>query len=178
MIKKENNKFISYFIMLITFFILILVTKGIIVNIQENNDLKDSYKIELDSKTEQLEKINKKKIMLNKSSENIDKYNIVVKEDEIIDYLYSYIEETNRRNWITLIKNISISNPKKTEIWFNETDINLTLTIPNEKKLKTILLFLTSSKSKYNFFINSFNYPYGKNDWDFTVTLPLKLLYK
>jgi hypothetical protein len=101
-----------------------------------------------------------------------------VKEDEIIDYLYSYIEETNRRNWITLIKNISISNPKKTEIWFNETDINLTLTIPNEKKLKTILLFLTSSKSKYNFFINSFNYPYGKNDWDFTVTLPLKLLYK
>jgi hypothetical protein len=98
MIKKENNKFISYFIMLITFFILILVTKGIIVNIQENNDLKDSYKIELDSKTEQLEKINKKKIMLNKSSENIDKYNIVVKEDEIIDYLYSYIEETNRRN--------------------------------------------------------------------------------
>jgi hypothetical protein len=36
--------------------------------------------------------------MLNKSSEDIDKYEVTIKEDEIVDYIYSYIEETNKRN--------------------------------------------------------------------------------
>jgi len=177
-INTKNNKFISYLIILITFFILVLVTKNEILNLQEKSDLKESYKIELEGKKQKLTEINEKKMMLNKSSENIDKYQLSIKEDEIVDYLYSYIEETNRRNGVVLIKNISISNSKQTEIGFEQTDINLTLIIPNEEKLKTILLFLTSPKSKYNFFINSFNYPFGKINWNFTVTVPLRVLHK
>ena len=178
MLNNKNNKFISYFIILVTLFILLLVTKNEIIKLQENIDLKESYKIELEWKKDKLASLNEKKNMLNKSSENIDKYEVTIKEDEIIDYLYSYIEETNRRNWVVLIKNISISDPKETEIWFMQTDINLTINVPNENKLKVILLFLTSSKSKYNFYIDSFNYPYWRKDWNFMVTIPLKVLYK
>ncbi len=177
-INSKNNKFISYLIILITFFILVLVTKWEILKLQENVDLKDSYKIELEDKINKLAEINEKKSMLNKSSEDIDKYELKIKEGEIINYIYSYIEETNRRNGVVIIKNISISDPTKTEIWFDETNINLSLIIPNEEKLKTILLFLTSPKSEYNFFIDSFNYPFWKWEWDFTVTIPLKILYK
>jgi hypothetical protein len=102
----------------------------------------------------------------------------VIKEDEIIDYLYSYIEETNRNNWVTIIKSISISDSHDTELWFKETLIDLNLLVPSEEKLKKILDFLTSAKSNYNFFITSFNYPYWEIDWNFEVTIPLRILYK
>jgi len=175
---NKNNKFISYLIILATFFIVVLFTKDQIIKIQENRDLRDTYNIELADKKTQLAEINKKRAMLNKSSENIDKYILEIKEDEIIDYLYSYIEETNKRNWVSIIKNISISDPKDTELWFKETLITLELLVPSEEKLKRTLEFLTSSKSKYNFFITSFTYPYWEIDWNFSVTIPLKVLYK
>jgi predicted Holliday junction resolvase-like endonuclease len=113
---NKNNKFMSYLIIVATFFIVVLFTKNEIVKIQENIDLRDTYTIELESKKTQLEEINKKRAMLNNSSENIDKYIVEIKEDEIIDYLYSYIEETNKRNGVSIIKSISISDPHDTEL--------------------------------------------------------------
>jgi len=95
---NQKNKFISYILILLSLFIIILFTKDQIVMIQENNDLRDSYKIQLHDKKVKLNEINEKRNMLNNSSENIDKYDLNIKEDEIIDYLYSYIEETNRNN--------------------------------------------------------------------------------
>lgn len=175
---NKNNKFISYLIILSTFFIVVLFTKDEILMIQENRDLRDTYNIKLEDKKTQLTEINDKRLMLSKSSENIDKYDVNIKEDEIIDYFYSYIEEINKRNWVSIIKSISISNPKDTELWFRETTINLELLVPSEEKLKRILEFLTSPKSKYNFFISSFTYPYGEIKWNFNVTIPLKILYR
>lgn len=175
---NQKNKFISYVLILLSLFIIVLFTKDEISMIQENSDLRDSYKIQLDDKKTKLNEINEKRNMLNNSSENIDKYDLVIKEDEIIDYLYSYIEETNRNNWVTIIKSISISDSHDTELWFKETLIDLNLLVPSEEKLKKILDFLTSAKSNYNFFITSFNYPYWEIDWNFEVTIPLRILYK
>lgn len=175
---NKNNKFVTYLIILASFFVLILFTKGEVLKIQENIDLKDTYKIELETNKGKLSEINTKKIELNNSSENIDKYELDIKEDEVIDYLYSYIEETNRKNGVAIIKSISISDSKDTEMWFKETTINLNLLVPSEEKLKMILSYLTSPKSKYNFFISNFNYPYGKTETNLNVTIPLKVLYK
>jgi hypothetical protein len=46
-VNNKNNKFISYIIILVTFFVLILFTKGEILELQENIDLKDTSNIEL-----------------------------------------------------------------------------------------------------------------------------------
>lgn len=177
-IYNKNNKFITYLIILTTLFIVILFTKNQIIMIQENNDLRDSYSIKLKDTKEKLKAINEKKAMLNESSENIDKYDLVIKEDELIDYLYWYIEESNRKNGVSIIKSISITEPKDTELGFKETQINLNILVPSEEKLKRILDFLTSPKSKYNFFIDNFTYPYWEIKWNFKVTIPLKILYK
>jgi len=177
-IYNTNNKFITYLIILATLFVVVLFTKDQIIMIQENNDLRDSYEIKLKDTKAKLEAINEKKAMLNKSSENIDKYDLVIKEDEVIDYLYGYIEESNRKNGVSIIKSISITEPKDTELGFKETQINLNILVPSEEKLKRILDFLTSPKSKYNFFIDSFTYPYWEIKWNFEVTIPLKILYK
>jgi hypothetical protein len=105
------------------------------------------------------------------------KYSVEINEDEIIDYLYSYIERTNGLDWVAFIRAISIWEASETEIWFKETSVNLSIKIPNEKRLKEILDFLTSSKSKYNFFLESFTFPYGKTDNSFNVSIPLKIIY-
>lgn len=176
---NKNNKFISYLIVLITLFILVLFTKDEIMNIQENNDLNETYINELNLKNSKIEELNKLKKELSNTSEDIDKYKLEIKEDEIIDYLYSNIEDINDGSWVVLINNISIWEAIDTEIWFKETNINLNLRVPSEKKLKKVLDFLTSSDSKYNFFINSFTFPYGKDiNWKYSVFIPLKVLYK
>jgi hypothetical protein len=50
--------------------------------------------------------------------------------------------------------------------------------MPNEERLKNILDFLTSTKSKYKFFISSFSFPYGDIEGNFNVSIPLKVLNK
>ncbi|MFC1797999.1 hypothetical protein ACFLY2_02430, partial [Patescibacteria group bacterium] len=92
---NKNNKFISYLIILATLFILILITKNQIITLQENLDLKESYNIELTENKSDLKKLNDRKNQLTSSSKDASKYNIDIKENEIIDYIYSYIEQTN-----------------------------------------------------------------------------------
>lgn len=188
---KNNNKFISYLIILIALFILVLVTKDKIGTLQEKLDLKETYASTLEEKKKTLQELNDKKVELDKSAQNIDKYMVEIKEDELIDYIYSYIEKINDKNWVVVVKSLSISEPKDTEIWFKETDITLNLRVPSDEKTKQILTFLTSTESKYKFFINSFTFPYSNDtevdkvsDWlnakeaGYSISIPLKVLHK
>lgn len=176
---KNNNKFISYLIILIALFILVLVTKDKIGTLQEKLDLKETYTSTLEEKKKTLQELNDKKVELEKSAQNIDKYMVEIKEDELIDYIYSYIEKINDKNWVVVIKSLSISEPEDTETWFKETNITLNLRVPNEEKTKQILTYLTSSESKYKFFISSFSFPYGDVvEWSYSISVPLKVLHK
>jgi len=95
---STKNRFVSYLIILVSLFIIILVTKGQITQLQENNDLKETYNITLDSKKSRLNDLNKLKNNISSSELDTSKYNIEIKEDEIIDYIFSYIEDTNGKN--------------------------------------------------------------------------------
>lgn len=177
-IYKNNNKLNSYIIVLITLFILILVTKDEFNILQEKLDLKETSNLTLVEKRLELEELNNKKIELSNSSENIDKYLLNINEDELVDYIYSYIEDTNDVNGVIMIKSVSISEPKDTEIWFKERIVTLNLRVPNEDKTKKLLDFLTSADSKYNFFVSSFSFPYDKAEWGYNISIPLKVLNK
>lgn len=178
LVQNKNNKFVSYLIILLSLFILILFTKTEVVNLQSNLDQIEIKENNLEAKKAKLTELNELKKELSSSNEIASKYNIEFKEEDIIDYIYSYIEENQKKNWLALVRSISISEPMDTEIWFKEVNINLTLNIANENKLKDILDFLTSNESKYRFFIPSFNFPYWNTEEAFTVSIPLKLLYK
>ena len=175
---NKNNKFLSYLIVLVSLFIVVLITKDQILVLQEKLDLKETYTQNLAEKRIKLNELNELKNELLSSDTNTRKYNVEIKENEIIDYIYSFIEDSNNQKGIVLIKSISISEPVETEMWFKETLINLNLTVPNEKRLKDILNFIMSPESKYNFFITSFSFPYGNIEWDFGVSLPIKILHK
>jgi len=177
-INTKNNKFVSYLILLLSLFILILVTKDQITVMQENLDLKETANITLNWKKEELENLNVIKYSLVGNSIDVDSYNIEVKEDEIIDYLYSFASNMNKDSTNIVIKSISIPESKDTETWFKETIIELNIIVKNEEKLKEVLTFLTAKDSKYKFFLESLSYPYWEGKQNFGVSIPLRLLHK
>lgn len=174
----KNNRFASYVITLIALFVLVLFTKDQIMLIQENNDLKETYTLELNNKKAKLAELNELKKELASSQANIEKFKVSLKEDELIDYIYSYIESTNDSSGVSIVKSLSISDSTDTEIGFKETNINLTIKVPNENKFKAIVEFLTSSDSKYNFYISSLTFPYGETEEGFNVWIPLKIFHR
>lgn len=175
---NKNNKFVSYLVFLLALFILILFTNDIFFKIQENKDLREQVKSELETKKNTLKKLNELKEEMNKSNINIEKYNVVINDSEIMNYIYSNIEKMSSTDWIIMINNILIWETKQTEIWFKETVININLKVPNEKKLKEIFDFLTSKDSKYNFILWSLSFPYWNLNTDFNINIPLRILHK
>jgi hypothetical protein len=103
---------------------------------------------------------------------------VEVKEDEVIDYIYSYVEWINSEKGIINIKSIRFSEGKKNELGFLESDVQLSLVVSDEDMLLRFLDFLVSPKSQYNFFIDNFSYPNDGRTWSFSVNVPLKIFYK
>jgi hypothetical protein len=59
-----------------------------------------------------------------------------------------------------------------------EQKINLKVTVSNKNVLNALLNKLTSAKSSYRFFITEFSFPNDNRPGSYSVTIPLKLLYK
>lgn len=176
-IYNKNNKFVSYLIVLISLFILVLFTKNIIKDIYQNKDLRETYRSTLKEKETKLNTLNDLKAKMSSDLDEVNKYNVEVKENELVDYIYWYIDRTNGRDWFTYIKSVNITKSVENELWFKETNIDLNLRVPSEEVLVKILDFLVSSKSKYNFYLTSLSFPYWKENAGYLdVTIPLKLL--
>lgn len=175
---KKDNKFVSYLIILLALFILILVTLNQYKVLQENLDNNYNIKTKIDEKTEIINKNDEIRSKIKEDISYTEKYLVDIKENEIIDYIYSYIEKSDSPDSRINIKSIDITEWKKNELWFLESNIKLSLQVSNEKTLKRLLDFFTSKDSKYNFFITNFNYPNDWREWSFNVEIPLKIFYK
>ena len=92
---------------------LVLFTRGEYEKLQSNLDIRDSHLASVEEKKEELNRLNKIKASINDDDKEYVKYVTDIKEDELIDYLYTYIESLNSEKGIVNIKNINISEPKK-----------------------------------------------------------------
>jgi hypothetical protein len=97
---NKQNKLFLYFSIFTSFFILIFFAKDIYATIQENNDALVVKETELSEKRIvllDLEALDKK-IKANKFNEieEIAKFEHEIKEDEIIEYFYTYVN--NNKN--------------------------------------------------------------------------------
>ena len=171
----NNNRFLWYMLLLLSLFIIVLFTKTQIINMQINLDEKALNEILYQEQRDELTKLEDIKNNIDEKDKNIDKYLINIKEDEVIDYIYTKIKSID---WDIIIKNISISEGKLNEMWFQESQITLNLRIPSETRMFEILDFLFAEDSKYKFFINAFTYPNIESKSSFNITLPLKVFYK
>lgn len=174
---NKNNTFISYWAILISLFILVLVTKTQIYNVQENLDRNETLQENRLEKRTEIQTLNNAKATLEKQWINVDKYLKQVDEAEIIDYLYSFVESVNESWNISAVKSIQFTQWKVNELGFLELNISLSLRLWSTEKLKTILKELTWKEAKYQFYVDNLSFPYGQDE-PFTVTIPLKIFYK
>lgn len=177
---NNKNKLYSYIIILVSLFILVLFTRVQVTDIQVKKDEISINKSKEQSLRNDLNRLNEIRNKINNDNFEIDKYMVNISEDEIIDYIYSKIEQDNRTylDWVTTIRSISMNKWDLNELWFKELTINLNLRIPSEDRMIKILDFFTWEDSKYKFFISSFSYP-NVNNWSvFNVSIPLKVFYK
>lgn len=190
---KKNNKIISYILILISLFIIVLFTKNYIFELQAKLEEKSTITKKVSEKREEFKEVKNIKSSLEENWDELDvqKYVTEIKEDDIVDYIYSMIEDGNSWKttptsyWLAFVNSLSISKWKKNEIWFLESDITLNLRVEKELRMKKILDFFTSKDSKYKFFITSFSYnkpgftQVKSNDKSFfDITIPLKVFYK
>lgn len=174
---KNNNKFVSYLIILFSLFILFLVTYNQYEVLQVNLDIKNNLEF---NKKAKLEEIEKNKTIENKLKSDINitkKYLVNVSEDEIVKYIFDYVENYNSDNSKIYISDISLTKWVINDLWFLESDINLSLNVSNYDTMKRFLDFFVSPNSKYNFFIDNFDFPNDSREWSFNINIPLKIYY-
>ncbi|MDD4151181.1 MAG: hypothetical protein PHR68_01060 [Candidatus Gracilibacteria bacterium] len=174
---KKNTKILSYFIIILSFLFLIIVTKNTYYDIQVISDENVSVKTDLDKKQENLKKLNDVKAALTSSGElanSLNRFTQEFSEQSIIDYFYTYSYNPNSG---VIINNISLDKGFKNEYGFLQGNVSLSVTMKDEASMQAFISFINSPNSKFNFVLTNFSYPYGTLNKDFQVTFPLKVLY-
>lgn len=134
----------------------------------------------IDEETELKTEINWLNVLendLKQSNIEVQKYLTDFSENEIIKYIYDYIEKYNKDGDIIYITDISLTDWKINDLWFRESDINISANVSNIDTMKRFLNFFVSDYSKYNFFINNFTFPNDSRAWSFNINLPLKVYF-
>lgn len=194
-----NNKLYGALFVFIWIFIILLFTKWQYDQFQLLTTEKEALQISLDEKRKQENELksidlyltDKKKVeevvteisgnkeKLEKMKVDIPKYAKWVKEDEVLKYVYDLISRTSQSR----ITNLSISSWVVWQMQFLESDINLSIELPNEAVLRNLLTKLYNSE-EYKFFIPTLNYQekeqvLGDNTIpSIQVQIPLKVYYK
>ena len=184
-VEMKNNQFLSYLIILLSLFILILFTKDEIMSVQSHLDQVEQLNWELQKtranqeelqkialEVEQKDSVTKRYIL----SEDNEKTSFT--EDEIINYFYTYADSINSGLWTLAINSINISPATENELWFFESTININAQVSSEQIMKWFLDYIIAEDSKYRFFIESYNHPFDGREGNFNMQLPLKIFYR
>jgi hypothetical protein len=179
----KNNKIYWYIIILVSLFILVLVTKNQFSSIQIKKDEILVNKINEISLWEEVNRLNEIRNKILNEDNDINKYIVDVSEDLIIESIYSKIEKDNNSNnnnpWdLVKILNLTMYKWGVNDLWFKELTLNLNLTVPSEDRMIKLLDYFTWDEAEYKFFITSFSYPSLNNNSFFNVNIPLKIFYK
>ncbi|MDR0771721.1 MAG: hypothetical protein LBF15_01265 [Candidatus Peribacteria bacterium] len=94
-ITTKNNKIYSYIIILVSLFILVLFTKDQFTYIQISLDEKSMAETDLAIARARRAELNEIETRLNSGEINVTQYISEIREDDIIDYIYSQIDRDN-----------------------------------------------------------------------------------
>lgn len=108
----------------------------------------------------------------------LQKYAKQFSQNEFIEFIYNYIESSDKQGSSSLVKTIAFSKPTENEIWFMEVNVDLTLKVSNLATMGQILRYLVSPEAEYKIFITEFDFPADVTGGSFIVDIPLKIFYK
>ncbi len=174
----KNNKFLSYFLILISLFIIILFTSSQIMKVQENNDRFNQLDKEITDVREQQEELQKIKQQITQSGAVTQRYLSDFTENEMLDYLYTYQETSNNAQWNIQITSISLTQAQENDFGFLEKEVNVEAIVSDEQVMKDFLNYLVAEDAKYRFFISDFNFPNDGREGGYNISIPLKIFYR
>lgn len=177
-IELKNNRFLSYLILLLTLFILVLFTKDQIMSMQSHLDTKETLNLELQEVRDQQDDLQKIAQEVEQKDSVTKRYLTKFSENEIIDYFYSYSDQINSGSGVLLINNIDISDETENQLWFLEVTVNMNVQVSDENVMKAFLDYLIAEDAKYRFFIDNYYYPLDGRKGNFNMQLPLKIFYR
>lgn len=192
----NNTKFLWTVLIFLSLFIILLFTKEQIYSWQSLSEEKWNLikkEQELSVTNWELTDISKK---LDKESADFDgaeyskiqKFSKGLKEDEIVNFIYSKIWQLNGQIPVKRveIKSLKISAWQENLMKFLESNISLDLKVSSKEKLKEVLNLLNDNE-EYRFFVTSLNFEdrtsenlvtsENWNEW-IEVSIPLKIFYK
>lgn len=186
---NSPNKFLWYLLVLLAFFVLVFFTKPQYSSLQENKDIRENNKNEMQEKKQEFSDLDNIKMSLKNSwsweLDEIKKYKINFTEDELIDFVYTSVRNLNTQDDTKIIIRSVSFNPWSTnELWFTEWSINLNVNVSSLTTLKKLLNLINDENGDYNLFISSLSVNYlssklnNSEEESFDISLPIKLLYK
>ncbi len=174
----KNNKFLSYFLILISLFIVILFTSNQVMNVQENNDRFQELEKEISDVREQQEELQKIKQDITQSGAVTQRYLSDFTENEMLDYLYTYQETSNNAQWNLQITSISLTQASENDFGFLEKEVTIDAIVSDQQVMKDFLNYLVAEDAKYRFFISNFNFPNDGREGGYNISVPLKIFYR
>lgn len=184
-LQMKNNQFLSYLIILLSLFILILFTKEEVLNVQSSSNQLEELENDLNKTRTTQEQLQKIALEVEQQDSVTQRYiisdensDLDLSEDKIIDYFYTYAANINSGLGSLVINSISISQKSENELWFFELSINVNAQVSNANVMKAFLDYLVAEDSKYRFFIERYNDAFDGREWNFNMQLPLKIFYR
>ena len=178
--KKSQKVFVSYLLIVLWLFIITMMVVPFYQNLLIEVESRSIKNIELQRQEARLQELQDiRNAMQNPDNEIVDMATLFSKEFveyEVFEYLHNYVRSIpwNR----ILIRDITFSWPSGSDIWFQRTQVQLSVIVANEEVLFNFMNYLTSADNDYRFFIPSFNYALGEVDWNFVAQLPLTLYHR
>lgn len=180
--QKPQNNFSSYLLVLASLFIIVFITKNLFNNTQILLDERSSNEATESQKRSELDTLKELQSRLweewSEALREIQWFNGSFSEEDIIEYLHKYAGTVNAGNDRIVMRDVSISGDKVSDIGFSVADITVTAVFSSENTLFSFLDYLTNPESTYRFYISSLSYPLGDTTWNLQVSIPLTLYYK
>jgi hypothetical protein len=109
----KNNTFISYFILLLTFFVLIFATMNFYQKLQVSLDTFETQENTREILKQELTELNilqaNLKVEGSEDLKNLMPYLVEVNEKSLLNYFYSYARKENLENDVIILRNVNIS---------------------------------------------------------------------
>ncbi|MCP4524143.1 MAG: hypothetical protein GY828_08045, partial [Candidatus Gracilibacteria bacterium] len=126
-------------------------------------------------KQSDLEKI---KTTLDQEGAETERYMTSFTEDEIIDYLYAYVQSINIDAQAMTIKAVSISDSITGQLGFEEKKLTIDAQVIDLETMKAFLDYVVADDAKYRFFVENYSYHNDGRTGSFNIKVPLKILFR
>lgn len=181
-VPKTQSSVLAYFLILLSFFILLFFTRNIFSELQVSLDTKETLAQELLAKQEELTKLNQIQALLAQEDsvemKAIQGYLWTFSDADILEYIYSYAQKVNLTNDRIIIRDLSLGEGGVSDIGFETATVNLSAIFSSEETLFSFLNYMIAEDGKYRFYISQFDYPMNNVTGNIQASIPLTLYYK